>query len=124
MSTAQKDSAAQADVVTSSNPPRTRMGTKFRGDAMVAKVKELLHQGTVRRIVVKNDEGHPVLEIPVTAGVVAAVVAPAVTAVGAVAALAYDWTIEVEHRPEEIAASGEVPTKDGEPAEKPGAEHT
>lgn len=71
---------------------------KLRGDVLVAKVKDLLHQGNVRRIVVKNDEGHTVLEIPVTAGVIAAVAAPIVTAIGGIAALAYDWTVEVEHR--------------------------
>lgn len=77
-----------------------RSDAKFRGEMMVAKVKELLHQGNVRRIVVKNDERHTVLEIPVTAGVIAAVAAPIATAIGAIAALAYDWTIEVEHKVE------------------------
>lgn len=67
----------------------------LRGDALVARIKELIHEGTVRRIVVKNDEGHTVLEIPVAAGVIAAVAAPIVTAVSAIAALANDWKIEV-----------------------------
>jgi Domain of unknown function (DUF4342) len=70
---------------------------KIRGELLVAKVKELIRDGNVRRIVVKNDEGHTVIEIPVTAGVIAAVVAPVVTAVGAIAALANDWRIEVHH---------------------------
>ena len=70
---------------------------KIRGEAMTAKVKDLLHEGSVRRIKVKNNEGHTVIEIPVTAGVVAAVVAPVLTAVAAIAALASDWEIEV-HR--------------------------
>ncbi|MEU5265820.1 DUF4342 domain-containing protein [Amycolatopsis sp. NPDC021455] len=77
--------------------PATRKAEKFRGQELVARVKELIHQGNVRRIRVKNDEGHPVLEIPVTAGVVAAIAAPVVTAIGAIAALAKDWTIEVDH---------------------------
>jgi hypothetical protein len=68
-------------------------------------VKELIHEGNVRRIVIKNDEGHTVMEIPVTAGVVAAIVAPVVAAIGAIAALANEWSIEVE-RPE--PAAGEV----------------
>ncbi|MFI9811855.1 DUF4342 domain-containing protein [Saccharothrix variisporea] len=75
-----------------------RMVHRVRGEALVAKVKELLHEGTVRRLVIKDAKGHTVMEIPVTAGVVAAIVAPVVTAVAAVAALAGDWTIEVEHR--------------------------
>lgn len=72
---------------------------KVRGEALVTRVKELLHEGNVRRIVVKNDDGHTVMEIPVTAGVVALVAAPVVTAVGAIAALANSWTVEV-HRKE------------------------
>lgn len=70
-----------------------------RGDALAAKVKELLHEGNVRRIVVRNDEGHTVFEIPVTAGVVAAVVAPVLVAVAAVAALASNWEIEIDRVP-------------------------
>ncbi|NUT92279.1 MAG: DUF4342 domain-containing protein [Saccharothrix sp.] len=71
---------------------------RVRGEALVAKVKELLHEGTVRRLVIKDAKGHTVMEVPVTAGVVAAIAAPVVTAVAAVAALAGDWTIEVQHR--------------------------
>jgi Domain of unknown function (DUF4342) len=74
---------------------------KIQGQALAEKVKELLHEGSVRRIVVKNDQGHTVMEIPVTAGVIAAVALPVVTAVGALAALANDWTIEVHRRESE-----------------------
>jgi hypothetical protein len=77
-----------------------RKTVRLKGQAFVDKVKELIHEGNVRRIVIKNDAGHTVMEIPVTAGVIAAVVAPVVTAVGAIAALAKEWTIEVEHRVE------------------------
>ena len=86
--------------------PATKKTEKFRGQELVARVKELIHQGNVRRIRVKNDEGHTVMEIPVTAGVVAAIAAPVVTAIGAIAALAKDWTIEVDHTvtPQEPAA--------------------
>jgi hypothetical protein len=84
--------------------------TKVRGELLAAKVKELLHEGNVRRIVVKNDEGHTVMEIPVTAGVIAVVALPIVTAVGAIAALANDWTIEV-HRKESVLAAD--PADDG-----------
>jgi hypothetical protein len=77
-----------------------RNAVRLKGQAFVDKVKELIHQGNVRRIVIKNDADHTVMEIPVTAGVVAAVVAPVVTAVGAIAALANEWSIEVEHREE------------------------
>lgn len=70
---------------------------KVRGEELAAKVKALLHEGNVRRIALKNSDGHTIIEIPVSAAVVAAVVAPVLTAVGAVAALASYWQIEV-HR--------------------------
>lgn len=76
----------------------TQESFKIQGGALAAKVRELLHEGNVRRVVVKNDQGHTVMEIPVTAGVIAAVALPIVTAVGALAALANDWTIEVERK--------------------------
>ncbi|MEO6081951.1 MAG: DUF4342 domain-containing protein [Umezawaea sp.] len=74
----------------------TRTTDRVHAQALVAKVKELIHEGNVRRIVVKNEQGQTVMEIPVTAGVVAAIAAPVVTAVAAIAALAKEWSIEVE----------------------------
>ena len=73
----------------------------LRGDALVDKVKQLIHEGNVRRLIIRNDRGHTVVEIPVTAGVVAAIAAPVVTAIGAIAALASDWTVEVERQGEQ-----------------------
>ena len=75
---------------------------------LVQKVKELIHEGNVRRIIVKNDEGHTVIEIPVTLGIVGAIAAPVLAAVGAVGALAGRWTIEVEKREPD---AGEATTK-------------
>ncbi len=90
MSTADRStSTAQTEATHSETTP-------IRGDVLVSKMKDLLHEGTVRRLIVKNDDGHTVMEIPVVAGVFAAVVAPVLTAVGAVAALANHWKIEVE----------------------------
>lgn len=62
------------------------------------KVKELIHEGNVRRVILKNGEGQTIMEIPVTAGVLVALVAPIVTAIGAIAALASEWSIVVERR--------------------------
>ena len=69
---------------------------KVDGARLLAKVKELIHEGNVRRIRIKNDEGRTLLEIPLTLGVVGAVVVPVLVAVGAIAALAADYTLEVE----------------------------
>lgn len=68
------------------------------GAHLVAKAKEIIHEGNVRRIIVKNDQGQTVIELPLTAGVVGAVLAPALAALGAIAALAARYTLVVERR--------------------------
>lgn len=69
---------------------------KVSGENLLGRIKELVHQGNVRRIIIKNSEGHSLLEIPLTVGVVGAVLLPIWVAVGAIAALAKDYTLEVE----------------------------
>lgn len=71
---------------------------KVKGEELLAKIKELLHQGNISRIIVKNEEGKVYLEIPVTVGVVGALVLPVLAAIGALAALAANFTIEVVKR--------------------------
>ena len=66
------------------------------GPRLLAKVKELIHEGNIRRIKINNDDGRTLLEIPLTLGVVGAVLVPVFVAVGAIAALAADYTLEVE----------------------------
>jgi hypothetical protein len=72
-----------------------------KGSDLKEKVRELLHEGNVRRIIIKNSERQTIMEIPVTAGVLAVLVAPIAAAIGAVAALAAEWSIVVERRGEE-----------------------
>jgi hypothetical protein len=69
---------------------------RVRGEGLVAKLKELLREGNIRRITLRNDEGRTLIEIPMTIGVVGALLAPVWAAVGAIAALAADLTIVVE----------------------------
>ena len=66
------------------------------GEELVAKVKELVHEGNVRRIIVKNEEGKTLIEIPLTLGVVGALLVPVAAGLGAIAALVTDCTIVVE----------------------------
>lgn len=66
------------------------------GDSLLAKVKELVHEGNIRRIIIKNEEGKTLIEIPLTWGVVGILLAPSLAAVGAIAALVTDSTILVE----------------------------
>jgi repressor of nif and glnA expression len=61
---------------------------RVTSEGLVDKVKELIHEGNVRRIIVKGEDGHRVLEIPVTVGVVGAIMAPALTGIAALGALA------------------------------------
>lgn len=68
---------------------------KVKGKELLNKIKELIHEGNIRRIVIKNEEGKTIMEIPLSVGVVGAVVAPIIAAVGAVAAFAADYKIEV-----------------------------
>ncbi len=69
---------------------------RVRGEGLVAKLREILRQGNIRRIIIKNEEGKTLIEIPLTVGVVGAMFAPVWAAVGAIAALAADLTIVVE----------------------------
>jgi hypothetical protein len=82
---------------------------KVRGDALVGKVRELVREGNVRRIIIKDSEGRSMIEIPLTLGVVGALVAPVWAAIGAIAALAADWSIVVERR-ESSGTGGSTPT--------------
>ncbi len=66
------------------------------GDSLVSKIKELIHQGNIRRIIIKNDEDKVLIEIPLTVGVVGAVLLPVWAAIGAIAALAANLTVVVE----------------------------
>jgi len=66
------------------------------GDMLVAKIKELIHEGNVRRITLKNEEGKPLIEIPLTVGVVGVILVPVWAAIGAIAALAAKLTIVIE----------------------------
>jgi hypothetical protein len=67
-------------------------------DDLIEKVKHLLHEGNVTRIIVKDEKGKTLLEIPATVGVIGALLAPWLAALGAIAALATNCKIVVERR--------------------------
>jgi Flp pilus assembly pilin Flp len=71
---------------------------QLTGDEVVAKFKELVHEGNIRRIIIKNEDGHTLVEFPLTVGLVGAALAPAIAAIGAAAALLAECTIEVEKK--------------------------
>ena len=69
---------------------------RVSGDDLLGKVKELVREGRIRRIAIKNEEGKTLLEIPLAIGVAGAALWPVFAAVGAVAALVTNCSIEVE----------------------------
>jgi len=63
---------------------------------LISKIKEVIHEGNVRRLIIKNEQGDIIMEIPLTISVVGAVLLPVWVALGAIAALAANYTIVVE----------------------------
>lgn len=83
---------------------------KIEGEAILERLKTLLHEGNVRRVRVQY-QGHTVAEFPLTVGVVGALFAPLLAAVGALLALLKDCTIEVEREKPADAAQAEPAAK-------------
>lgn len=80
--------------------PQTRKETfQLRGGPLLEKLRQLIHEGNVRRITVRQD-GRTVAEFPLTVGVVGTILAPVLAAIGALTALLADCTIEVERTEE------------------------
>lgn len=75
---------------------------KINGEDLVAKVKELIHEGNIRRLILKNEEGRILVEVPLTVGVVGGVISaalfPVIAAVGAIGALVAHMTIIIERK--------------------------
>lgn len=71
---------------------------KINGEELLAKVKELVRQGNIRRISIKNEKGESILEIPLTVGAIGVIIAPVLAAVGAAAAMLTKCSIVVEKK--------------------------
>src|SRR5258705_303870 len=83
---------------------------KVRAKDLVAKVRDLIHEGNVRRVIIKDEHGVTFMEIPLSVATVSAILAPVLAAVGAIAALLSNFTLVVERAergagPERAAAS-------------------
>jgi len=102
----------QATTDTSANPQKQgRSYTeefKVSGEAVLSKVRELVHEGNVRRITIKNDDGKVLIEIPLTIGVIGTVLLPVWAAIGAIAALVANLTISVEKTAEPTPPGGDI----------------
>ena len=69
---------------------------KIDGDQLVTKIKDLIKEGNIRRVIIKNEEGRTMIELPLTLGVVGSIVAPQLAALGAIAVLIGHGTLVVE----------------------------
>jgi len=76
----------------------TREEFTVSSDDLIEKVKQLLHEGNVTRIIVKDEKGKVMLEIPATVGIIGVLLAPWLAALGTIAALATNCRIVVERR--------------------------
>ena len=77
------------------------MEFKIKGQELLAKIEELIKEGNARKIIIKDDKGKTYMEIPVTVGVIGTLFAPVVAAVGALAGVAANFTIEVIKKEDE-----------------------
>lgn len=69
---------------------------RVNGEDLIAKIKNLIKEGNIRKVIIKDKEGKIVFEIPLTFGVVGALIAPQLAAIGAIAALLTEATVVVE----------------------------
>jgi hypothetical protein len=69
---------------------------RVNGEELLAKIKEVIHEGNIRRVIIKDKDGKTLIEFPVTFGVVGVLLAPTLAAVGAIAALVTEATVVVE----------------------------
>ena len=67
-------------------------------DRVIAKIEELIREGNVRRVLIKDSRGTTLIEVPLTLGLVGVALMPVWAAIGAIAALAADFTVQVERR--------------------------
>ncbi|GAB1471118.1 hypothetical protein MASR2M66_19960 [Chloroflexota bacterium] len=69
---------------------------KVDGEKIVAKIKELIHEGKIRKVIIKDKDGKILMEMPMIFGVAGALIAPQLAAIGAIAALLTEATVVVE----------------------------
>lgn len=83
---------------------------KIHGQDLAAKIKELIHEGNVRRIIVKDEDGHTFMEIPLTVAAIGVIAAPIIAAVAAIAGMVANFTVVVERNTHGAAPKPESPS--------------
>jgi hypothetical protein len=93
---AKKEEAKEEAASTKKSSGTKEETYKVRGEKLLEKVKELVKEGNVRRIIIKDKKGKTMVEFPMTFGVVGVLIAPTLAAIGALAALITECSITVE----------------------------
>ncbi len=88
---------------------------EIAGDQLVGRIKELIREGNIRRLIIRNSDGHVLIEIPLTAGLavggVTTVIAPILVALGAMAALIASFKVEVVRKSDTEDGNGDTPVE-------------
>jgi hypothetical protein len=71
---------------------------KVSGNELLSKIKEIIKEGKARKVIIKNEKDETITEFSLTMGAIGVVLAPQLAAIGAIAAIAKDWTIIVEKK--------------------------
>ena len=80
--------------------PTTKESFKLSGENLLKKIKELINEGNIRKVTISDKNGKEIMSFPLTVGLVGALIAPLLAAIGAVAALVEECTITVERESE------------------------
>ncbi len=80
---------------------RTFEEFKVQANELVDKVKELIHEGNIRRIIIKDSTGHTFMEIPMSVAAIGVIAAPILAAIGALAGMVANFTVVIERNPQE-----------------------
>ncbi|MBP1666133.1 MAG: hypothetical protein H6Q23_993 [Bacteroidetes bacterium] len=75
---------------------------KVSGDELLSKIKEIFKEGKARKVIIKNEKGETIKEFSLKMGAIGLVLAPQLAAIGAIAAMAKDWTIIIEKKVNEL----------------------
>ena len=101
---------ANTEAQTSTEQKVTVEERKISGDDLTAKVKELIHEGNIRRIIIKNEDGRTLIEIPMTVGVIGGAIGaalfPVIAAVGVIGAMVAHLTVVIERQ---VSADKDLP---------------
>jgi hypothetical protein len=75
---------------------------KVSGDELLSKIKEIFKEGKARKVIIQNEKGETIKEFSLKMGAIGLVLAPQLAAIGAIAAIAKDWTIIIEKKVNEM----------------------